>query len=96
MVGKKITSDEAMAKIRIMINNFNTREKDDYGSWGESMERELLIYKIEEVIKNTKMNSKKVLIEQLKHDEKVKKVTKKGVLGIGYKVTKKDNVSIIK
>ncbi len=73
----KLTNEEAIAKIRIMINNFNSelddRKNPDYSEWSTQINREILLYKIEEVIKVTKVDGKLVIVEQIKSDEKKNK-----------------------
>lgn len=68
MAKKKLTSDEALSKIKIMINDFYANIGAG-SKWGLSVDFEVLVSEINEIISNSKINSKILLIEQLKFDD---------------------------
>ncbi len=80
MVKEKLTSNEAIAKIQVMINNFNLeimeRDEPNYSEWDTQINREFLLYKIEDVVGITEVDGKLLIVEQIKSDESKKKTSK--------------------
>lgn len=65
---KKFASDEALAKIKVLINDFYANAGRNE-NWGIEIKLEVLISEIEKVISESKVNAKSILTEQLKFDE---------------------------
>lgn len=103
MTKKKLTSEEALAKIKVMINTFYSEmgrsgREERWGYWGKEINQEILLSEIDNIISKSKVDGKIVLAEQLKFDEatrgKDKEVGK--WLGIDYAWDGKDTTVKLK
>lgn len=77
MNGKKYDKDTALAKIKARISKYYEELGRGGGEEYETEEdRAELIEDIDEILRNTKISTKHVIIEALKLDEEVKKSLK--------------------
>jgi hypothetical protein len=93
MTKKKLTSDEALAKIKVILNSFYA-DVGKNSHWGKDMNFEILMSEIDNIISKTKIDGKLLIKEQLILDEEHKEHGNKGWIGVDYSA-KDDSFSVI-